>query len=288
MHIPKFLKMLMCHKAHTCCGGEGGGCKALMDRLQGKQGDIVADSLKVTGSSVCQVWHGLDTTRHPSICDVQYRRRDGGRAADHQFRTSNQNHYRRKTNMPLHSIPKDGPRALVMMNGTVPLIFPETRHTISLSSVDPLILPHSPLSPCLFHSLPSSPPDVRQSGRLCAAGCCLTLFKTMVTSCRLVLQPNTHTHTDAYTHTQRIFSHAEYCMIIQRCIYNCTSAHSNGSCPAQASRPVEAGIKPSTFLLSGYPHYLLLRVGSIVYFYRLNGWKPKKKKLCSNFYSCQC
>lgn len=38
---------------------------------------------------------------------------------------------------------------------------------------------------------PSSSPDVRYSGRVCAAGCRLTLFKTMITSRRLVLQPST-------------------------------------------------------------------------------------------------
>lgn len=30
-----------------------------MDRLQGKQGDIVAYPLKVTGITACQVWHQI-------------------------------------------------------------------------------------------------------------------------------------------------------------------------------------------------------------------------------------
>lgn len=50
------MEQLICYNAHTCCMGV---CRALMDRLQRKQGDIVADPLKVTAITVCQVWHQL-------------------------------------------------------------------------------------------------------------------------------------------------------------------------------------------------------------------------------------
>lgn len=38
-----------------------------MDGLQGKQGDIVADPLKVTDCTVCQVWHRLTQQTHTTI-----------------------------------------------------------------------------------------------------------------------------------------------------------------------------------------------------------------------------
>ena len=102
-----------------------------------------------------------------------------------------------------------------------PLIFPDKRHTMGLSSASippsfslslSLSLSHTvSLSLCL--SLALSPPDVRYSGRVCAAGCRLTLFKTMITSFRLVLQlstpgaPTAGTPTDHSTHTQTTTTH---------------------------------------------------------------------------------
>lgn len=101
-----------------------------------------------------------------------------------------------------------------------PLIFPDKRHTMGLSSVGlalPRSLPPSPPSLSLPVSFFSSPPDVRYSGRVCAAGCRLTLFKTTITSFRLVLQLSTagaptdcgtHQTTETQrTHTQHGLSH---------------------------------------------------------------------------------
>ena len=101
-----------------------------------------------------------------------------------------------------------------------PLIFPDKRHTMGLSSAS---TPPPPLSLCLYLSLSHtvslyvstslSPPDVRYSGRVCAAGCRLTLFKTMITSFRLVLQlstpgaPTAGTPTDHSTHTNNRPTH---------------------------------------------------------------------------------
>lgn len=54
-------------------------------------------------------------------------------------------------------------------------------------------------------------PDVRYSGRVCAAGCRLTLFKTPIISCRLVLQLSTPEAPTAHTdHSTRRNTHKYY------------------------------------------------------------------------------
>lgn len=72
---PKFLCMfqilghgdlLQC--THLLYMGRGVQCKARMDTLQGKQGDIVADPLKVTGSAPSLA--PTHTTRQLSICNA--------------------------------------------------------------------------------------------------------------------------------------------------------------------------------------------------------------------------
>lgn len=65
----KFREAAMCYSAHTCyMGGERLQCKLLMDILQEKQGDIVADPLKVTGSEPDLAL--IHTTKLASICSV--------------------------------------------------------------------------------------------------------------------------------------------------------------------------------------------------------------------------
>lgn len=66
--------------------GGGGGYRALMDRLQRKQRDIVADPLKVTAIPVCQVWHQL--TQQGNTAYAMYRklnRHHSARAAVYWF-----------------------------------------------------------------------------------------------------------------------------------------------------------------------------------------------------------
>lgn len=68
MHISDSMKLL-CVTVHTpAICGERLQCKLLMDILQGKQGDIVADPLKVTGSEPDLAL--IHTTKLPSICSV--------------------------------------------------------------------------------------------------------------------------------------------------------------------------------------------------------------------------
>lgn len=65
----RFHELVMCYSAHTCYTWGTAAVKLLMDVLQGKQGDIVADPVKVTGSEPDLAL--IHTTKLPSICSVR-------------------------------------------------------------------------------------------------------------------------------------------------------------------------------------------------------------------------
>ena len=135
----------------------------------------------------------------------------------------NYGHYTRRANTLFHSIAENEPSASFMISYWLRVSHSFFQINVTQwdfhQPVSPLLslslslsLSHTvSLSLCL--SLALSPPDVRYSGRVCAAGCRLTLFKTMITSFRLVLQlstpgaPTAGTPTDHSTHTQTTTTH---------------------------------------------------------------------------------